>query len=62
MAMQGEWVFPVITLVSTGSFLPAAPNVGALITRMGFGGLLTIFIVEYTPKPYSNRIIDKLRA
>ena len=31
-----------------------ASNVGALVSRIGFGGLLIVIIVYYTPKLYSN--------
>ena len=34
--------------------LTLSTNVGALIIRIGFKGLLIINKVEFTPKPYSN--------
>ena len=29
-------------------------NVGALVVRIGFWGILITIVGEYTPKPYSN--------
>ena len=45
------------SMVQNGKFsaaATAAPNVGALIIRIGFGGVLYHFCSKEPPKPYFN--------